>query len=79
MTMGFLRKQEEKMALRLLIWQYGKKDTAMPALSDLQNQAALVVDQAHGIAKKRGRNVISIIKELAGDISSDLKNRKSDK
>jgi len=73
--MGFIRKQEEKIALRLLIWQYGKKDTALPALSVLQNQAAQVVDQAHEIAGKRGRNVISIIKELAGDISSDLKNR----
>jgi len=70
-----MRKQEEKIALRLLIWQYGKKDTALPALSVLQNQAAQVVGQAHEIAGKRGRNVISIIKELAGDISSDLKNR----
>ncbi len=77
--MGFIRKQEEKIALQLLIWQYGKKDTALPTLSDLQNQAARVVEQAHGIAKKRGRNVISIIKELAGDVSRDLKNRKSDK
>lgn len=75
--MGFIRKQEEKLALRLLIWQYGKKDSAMPALSDLQNQAILVVDQAHQIAKERGRNVFAIIKELAGDISSDLKNRKN--
>lgn len=77
MPMGFIRKQEEKLALRLLIWQYGKKDSAMPALSDLQNQAILVVDQAHQIAKERGRNVFAIIKELAGDISSDLKNRKN--
>ncbi|OQY04009.1 MAG: hypothetical protein B6I22_10405 [Desulfobacteraceae bacterium 4572_123] len=77
--MGFIRKQEEKIALRLLIWQYGKKGTALPALSVLQNQAAQVVNQAHEIAGKRGRNVISIIKELAGDISSDLKNRNKKK
>ena len=77
--MGFLRKQEEKIALRLLTWQYGKKGADLPAFSDLQNQAAMVVDQAHRIAKKRGRNVIAIIKELAGDVSSDLKNRKNRK
>ena len=74
--MGFIRKQEEKLALRLLVWQYGKKSTPLPALLELHRQAALVVDQAHDIATKRGRNVISIIKEVAGDISGDFKNKK---
>jgi hypothetical protein len=74
--MGFIRKQEEKLALRLLIWQYGKKNTPLPQLSELQRQATLVVDQAHEIAARRGHNVISIIKEVAGDISGDFKNKK---
>ncbi len=74
--MGFIRKQEEKLALRLLIWQYGKKSAPLPPLLELHRQAALVVDQAHDIAAKRGRNVISIIKETAGDISADFKNKK---
>ncbi len=75
-AMGFIRKQEEKLALRLLIWQYGKKRLPLPPLLELHRQAALVVGQAHDIAAKRGRNVISIIKEVAGDISGDFKNRK---
>lgn len=75
-AMGFIRKQEEKLALRLLIWQYGKKRFPLPPLLELHRQAALVVGQAHDIAAKRGRNVISIIKEVAGDISGDFKNRK---
>jgi hypothetical protein len=74
--MGFIRKQEEKLALRLLIWQYGRENTPPPPLSELQRQATLVVHQAHEIAARRGRNVISIIKEVAGDISADFKNRK---
>lgn len=74
--MGFIRKQEEKLAVRLLTWQFQKKNAPLPPLPDLQRQAARVVDEAHRIAGQRGRNVMSIIKELAGDVRDDLKNRK---
>jgi len=39
-----------------------------PALSELQGQAGKIVDDAHRIARERGGNIISIIKELVDDL-----------
>ena len=36
----------------------------MPAKTELETQAEKIVDDAHRIAKERGRNVAAIIKEL---------------
>jgi len=43
----------------------------VPPVSELQRLSSNIVDDAHGIARERGRNVISIIKELIGDIKKD--------
>lgn len=40
----------------------------VPALSELQSQAGKIVDDAHRIARERGGNIISIIKELIDDL-----------
>ena len=66
--MGFIRQQEEKLAVRLLTWRYQKMNITVPAESELQHQAAKLVDDAHKIARERGRNVISIIKDLVDDL-----------
>jgi hypothetical protein len=66
--MGFIRQQEERLAVRLLIWQYQRMDIPVPAMEDLQQQAAGIVEDAHRIARERGRNVISILKEMIGDL-----------
>ncbi|MBU2490226.1 MAG: hypothetical protein KKA60_12620 [Proteobacteria bacterium] len=66
--MGFFRDQEEQLAMRLLAWQYRKKGFPLPPAAQIRDQARRVVDQAHEIAKTRSRNVLSIIKELAGDL-----------
>jgi len=66
--MGFIRDQEEKLALRFLAWQHTKKELPLPEISALRKQASDIVDEAHKIAKKRGANILSIIKELAQDI-----------
>ena len=66
--MGFIRQQEEKMAVRLLTWRYQKMDISVPAAAELQHQAAKLVDDAHKIARERGRNVISIMKDLVDDL-----------
>jgi len=66
--MGFIRQQEEKLAMRFLSWQYEKLNKPMPAGAELERQAAKIVAEAHDIARKRGRNVMSIIKDLIGDI-----------
>jgi len=67
-TLGFFRKQEERLAVRLLIWQYQRLNIAVPANEDLEQQAARFVEDAHRIARERGRNVMSILKEMIGDL-----------
>jgi len=64
----FIRQQEERLALRLLAWQYQRNKMALPPPSDLAHQAAKLVNDAHRIAHERGSNVVSIIKELVADI-----------
>ena len=70
--MGFFRKQEERLAERLLEWQYQKQNVPMPDKKILNKMAADLVDQAHEIAKERGKNVLSIIKELVNDIKKKM-------
>ena len=66
--MGFIRQQEEKLAVRFLSWQYEKLKKPIPAEAELAKQAAQIVAEAHDIARKRGRNVMSIIKDLITEI-----------
>ncbi len=66
--MGFWRQQEEKLALRLLIWQYQKQKIAAPPAPALKRQAAQLVDEAHRIAAQRGGNVMTIIKSMMTDL-----------
>ena len=62
--MGFLRQQEVSAAVRLLKWQYERASRKPPAEDVLRRQAGQIVDDAHRIAKERGRNVITIMREL---------------
>jgi hypothetical protein len=66
--MGFLRNQEEKLAAGLLKWKYQSMNTPIPDPAVLKQHAARVVDDAHRIARERGSNVASIIKELVAEI-----------
>ncbi len=43
-------------------------DIAVPATAELQHQASKLVEDAHKIARERGRNVISIMKDLVEDL-----------
>ena len=65
--MGFLRRQEERMALHYLTWQYQKRNLPVPMLAELEQHAKKIVDEAHRIGAERGRNVMGIIKELVED------------
>lgn len=62
--MKFIKEQEKRLAVRYLIWQYEKRKLPLPPLAELEQHAAGIVDEAHRIAAKRGRNVLSIIKEM---------------
>ena len=66
--MGFFRQQEARLAIRFLSWQYQKLDKPIPDETELKEQAAKIVAEAHRIARERGRNVIAIIKDLINDI-----------
>ena len=66
--LSFIRQQAKKMALRLLTWQYQKKNIALPEASLLDQQADTLVKEAHRIARERGQNVLGILKELIDGI-----------
>jgi len=65
---SFFRQQEKRLAVRLLIWQYQRMNMPVPSMEELQRQADRLVEDAHRIARERGRNVISILKEMIGDL-----------
>ena len=66
--MGFFRQQQERIAVRLLTWQHQRLKIALPSEDELEARAVALVDEAHRIARDRGRNVLSIMKELVGDL-----------
>ena len=66
--MGFFRQQEERLAVRFLTWRHQKLKLPVPAEAELKLQAAQIVEEAHRIARERGRNVIAIIKDLVDEI-----------
>jgi len=66
--MGFIRIQEEKMAARLLAWQYQRMKITVPDDAELKQRARQLVEDAHRIAKERGKNVVTIVKELVADL-----------
>lgn len=66
--MRFIRRQEERLAIRLLIWQYQRMNLPVPVMEELERQAVKLVNDAHRIARERGRNVMSIIREMISDL-----------
>lgn len=62
--MGFVKNQQIKMAARLLAWQYTKEGSRRPDDTRMEQQARQLVDDAHRIARQRGGNVLSILKEV---------------
>ena len=66
--MSFIRRQEEKVATRLIQWYQQKQ--AIPPLSpdELARKAAVLVDEAHRVARHRGKNVLSIMKDMVSDV-----------
>jgi hypothetical protein len=62
--MGFVRQQEERLAIRYLRWQYQKLGKPVPDEAELAQLAIKIVDEAHRIGRERGQNVMSILKDL---------------
>jgi hypothetical protein len=66
--MGFIRQQEENLAIKLLKWQYQRMNYPQPEDAVIEQHASKIVDDAHRIAREKGRNVLAIIKELINDL-----------
>jgi hypothetical protein len=66
--MGFIRKKENELAFKLLKWQYARLNLPLPDDASLKNRAEKLVDDAHKIAREKGRNVFDIMKELVNDL-----------
>lgn len=49
-------------AKRLLVWQYEKSGAALPHEAAISDYAKKIVDDAHMILKKTGKNVLEILK-----------------
>lgn len=56
------------MALRLLKWRYSNSGQPEPSVDLMQRKAVEIVNQAHHIARQRGRNVWAILKEMLEDV-----------
>ena len=66
--MGFIKNQQVNLAMRLLAWQYQRQGLPLPTVPELKTQAGRIVEDAHRIARERGGNVVSILKEMAADV-----------
>jgi hypothetical protein len=66
--MGFIRRQEEKMAARLIQWHLSQKDLPPLADDELAQKSSHLVAEAHRVARQRGKNVLSIMKEMVADV-----------
>ena len=71
--MGFIREQEERLVIGLLTAKYQKKNLPVPDISELKRQAVKIVDEAHGIARERGKNVLSIVKDMKEELRRSKK------
>ena len=69
-AMGFMRHQEERLAMRFLVWECQRMNLMVPPRSELQRRARKIVDEAHRIARETGGSVISIMKELINDLKN---------
>ena len=65
---GFVRKQEVAFAKRLLVWKYEKSGTVLPDDAAISAYAEKIVDDAHIITKKRGSNILKIMKDTIKNI-----------
>ena len=66
--MSFVRRQQERLVTRYLIWQYQKMKLPVPADSELEGQARKIIEEARQIARKRGRNLMAIVKDMIADL-----------
>jgi hypothetical protein len=66
--MGFIRRQEEKMAARLIQWHQQQQTDTPLSPEALSQKASVLVAEAHRVARHRGKNLLTIMKEMVADV-----------
>jgi hypothetical protein len=66
--MGFIRRQEEKLAARLILWHQERNGLPPLSAEALTQKSAVLVDEAHRVGRRRGQNLAAIMKEMVADI-----------
>jgi hypothetical protein len=66
--MGFIRRQEEKMASKLIQWYLQQQSAPALAPEELARKSSALVDEAHRVARHRGQNVLAIMKDMVADV-----------
>jgi hypothetical protein len=66
--MGFIRRQEEKLAARLILWHQAQNQLPPLTPEALAQKSAALVDEAHRVGRRRGKNLVAIMKDLVADI-----------
>jgi hypothetical protein len=61
------RQRELKLAKSILRWKFQKEGSPVPDDSELDAAASRLLEEARGIARKRGKNLLDILKEGARD------------
>ena len=69
---GFIRKKEIAFAKKLLVWKYEKAGMKAPDDAVLAAYAEKIVDDAHVVARQRGKNVWEIIKDTVRDFKNKM-------
>jgi hypothetical protein len=63
--LGCLHQGELNLAKSILRWKIRKEGRAEPADEELEEEAANLLEEAGGIARKRGKSLYEILKEEA--------------
>ena len=56
------------MAARLIQWHQQQQAGTILSPEELTQKASLLVDEAHRVARHRGKNLLTIMKEMVGDV-----------
>lgn len=59
------------MAERLLRWHYERNGVPAPSPAALRVRAVRLVDEAHRIGARRGRNLLEILQDLIADLRTE--------
>jgi hypothetical protein len=66
--MGFWQRQQVRVAMRYLTWQYDKAQQPVPQEPELEQRAQVLVAEANRIAQRTGKNVLGILKDLINEL-----------